>query len=62
MVRDVACFFFSLSLISGPGQHIRPAPSFGPGSMSQSGLVDYSNVFVKVALVKLRELIAEPRP
>ncbi|WWC69489.1 uncharacterized protein I206_103430 [Kwoniella pini CBS 10737] len=28
----------------GPGQHIRPAP---PGSTSVSGLVDYSNVFVK---------------
>ncbi|KAK8869837.1 hypothetical protein IAR55_000405 [Kwoniella newhampshirensis] len=31
----------------GPGQHIRPAPPFGPGSTSASGLVDYSNVFVK---------------
>ncbi|WVQ78120.1 hypothetical protein IAT38_000201 [Cryptococcus sp. DSM 104549] len=31
----------------GPGQHIRPAPAFGPGSQSASGLVDYSNVFVK---------------
>ncbi|WRT67117.1 uncharacterized protein IL334_004083 [Kwoniella shivajii] len=31
----------------GPGQHIRPAPAFGPGSNSASGLVDYSNVFVK---------------
>ncbi|WWD15889.1 hypothetical protein CI109_100313 [Kwoniella shandongensis] len=31
----------------GPGQHIRPAPAFGPGSTSASGLVDYSNVFVK---------------
>nr|ODN81175.1 hypothetical protein L203_05681 [Cryptococcus depauperatus CBS 7841] len=31
----------------GPGQHIRPAPAFGPGSSSVSGLVDYSNVFVK---------------
>ncbi|WWC90052.1 uncharacterized protein L201_004984 [Kwoniella dendrophila CBS 6074] len=31
----------------GPGQHIRPAPFFGPGSNSVSGLVDYSNVFVK---------------
>ncbi|WVQ98700.1 hypothetical protein IAU59_005831 [Kwoniella sp. CBS 9459] len=31
----------------GPGQHIRPAPTYGPGSSSVSGLVDYSNVFVK---------------
>ncbi|OCF45496.1 hypothetical protein I317_00744 [Kwoniella heveanensis CBS 569] len=31
----------------GPGQHIRPAPAYGPGSSSVSGLVDYSNVFVK---------------
>nr|XP_018263874.1 uncharacterized protein I303_03749 [Kwoniella dejecticola CBS 10117]OBR86032.1 hypothetical protein I303_03749 [Kwoniella dejecticola CBS 10117] len=31
----------------GPGQHIRPAPISGPGSNSVSGLVDYSNVFVK---------------
>ncbi|WVQ71620.1 hypothetical protein IAR50_001160 [Cryptococcus sp. DSM 104548] len=31
----------------GPGQHIRPAPAFGPGSQSISGLVDYSNVFIK---------------
>ncbi|WVR09791.1 hypothetical protein IAU60_006867 [Kwoniella sp. DSM 27419] len=31
----------------GPGQHIRPAPLVGPGSGSVSGLVDYSNVFVK---------------
>ncbi|KAI9638333.1 uncharacterized protein MKK02DRAFT_42720 [Dioszegia hungarica] len=31
----------------GPGQHIRPAPDSGPGSTSVSGLVDYSNVFVK---------------
>lgn len=31
----------------GPGQHIRPAPAFGPGSQSASGLVDYSNIFVK---------------
>ncbi|OCF54150.1 hypothetical protein L486_08346 [Kwoniella mangroviensis CBS 10435] len=31
----------------GPGQHIRPAPFFGPGSNSVSGLVDYSNVFIK---------------
>ncbi|KIR32432.1 hypothetical protein I352_05259 [Cryptococcus deuterogattii MMRL2647] len=29
------------------GQHIRPAPAFGPGSQSASGLVDYSNIFVK---------------
>lgn len=31
----------------GPGQHIRPAPAFGPGSQSASGLVDYSNIFIK---------------
>nr|XP_019042715.1 hypothetical protein I302_08421 [Kwoniella bestiolae CBS 10118]OCF21645.1 hypothetical protein I302_08421 [Kwoniella bestiolae CBS 10118] len=31
----------------GPGQHIRPAPIHGPGSNSVSGLVDYSNVFIK---------------
>ncbi|WVF72122.1 hypothetical protein IAT40_006934 [Kwoniella sp. CBS 6097] len=31
----------------GPGQHIRPAPAYGPGSSSVSGLVDYSNIFVK---------------
>lgn len=33
--------------VSGPGQHIRPAPLHGPGSLSASGLVDYSNVFIK---------------
>ncbi|TYJ56582.1 hypothetical protein B9479_002674 [Cryptococcus floricola] len=32
---------------NSPGQHIRPAPAFGPGSQSVSGLVDYSNVFIK---------------
>ncbi|KAK4688223.1 hypothetical protein P7C73_g1892, partial [Tremellales sp. Uapishka_1] len=31
----------------GPGQHIQPAPAWGPGSTSASGLVDLSNVFVK---------------
>ena len=40
----------------GPGQHIRPAPQWGPGSNSMSGLVDYSNVFVKVSLVAHRQL------
>jgi hypothetical protein len=34
---------------AGPGQHIRPAPAYGPGANSLSGLVDYSNVFVKVS-------------
>jgi hypothetical protein len=33
----------------GPGQYIRPAPAFGPGSGSISGLVDYSNIFIKVS-------------
>ncbi|KAL7423910.1 hypothetical protein Q5752_001495 [Cryptotrichosporon argae] len=36
-----------LTIQHGPGQHIQPAPAFGPGSSSASGLVDYSNVFVK---------------
>ena len=38
-------------LQTGPGQHIRPAPAWGPGSKSMSGLVDYSNVFVMVSLL-----------
>lgn len=38
-----------MRLTVGPGQHIRPAPVSGPGSTSSSGLVDYSNVFVKVS-------------
>ncbi|CED83217.1 Polyadenylate-binding protein (RRM superfamily) [Phaffia rhodozyma] len=31
----------------GPGQQVQPAPSFGPGSTSVSGLIDPCNLFCK---------------
>lgn len=33
----------------GPGQQIQPSPTQGPGSNSQTGLVDYCNLIVKVS-------------
>ncbi|ODO03428.1 hypothetical protein L198_02275 [Cryptococcus wingfieldii CBS 7118] len=47
LISDDGTFIQHGKYYSCPGQHIRPAPAFGPGSQSASGLVDYSNVFIK---------------